>query len=231
MMLQFGPLAFAQPWILAALAALPLIWWLLRVTPPAPRSLNFPAIRLLFGLQPPEETPARTPWWLLLLRLMIAALIIAGLAGPLLNPVARLGGDGPLVLVIDDGWAAARNWRSRQASLEGLLAQAERESRPVAVLTTAPNPLDAPIAVSGLLTAAEARRQVQGLAPKPWPVDRPAAISALKDLRLDKGRAPARFRPARCPARPWRRLAPSDPAARKRWSGDHAPARPRWHDR
>jgi hypothetical protein len=90
------------------------------------------------------------------------------------------------VLVIDDGWAAARNWRSRQASLEGLLAQAERESRPVAVLTTAPNPLDAPIAVSGLLTAAEARRQVQGLAPKPWPVDRPAAISALKDLRLDK---------------------------------------------
>jgi hypothetical protein len=186
-MLQFGPLAFAQPWILAALAALPLIWWLLRVTPPAPRSLNFPAIRLLFGLQPPEETPARTPWWLLLLRLMIAALIIAGLAGPLLNPVARLAGSGPLVLVIDDGWAAARQWRGRQATLEGLLAQAEREGRPVALLTTAPNRLDAPIAVSGLLTAAEARRQVQGLAPKPWPVDRPAAIAALDDLRLDDG--------------------------------------------
>ncbi len=186
MMLQFGPLAFAQPWILAAMAALPLIWWLLRVTPPAPRSLTFPAIRLLLGLQPPEETPAHTPWWLLLLRLMIAALIIAGLAGPLLNPVARLAGDGPLVLVIDDGWAAARHWRGRQAILEGLLAQAEREGRPVAVLTTAPNRFDAPIAVSGLLTAAEARRQVQGLEPKPWPVDRPAAIAALKDLRLDR---------------------------------------------
>ena len=36
-MLQLGPLAFAQPWMLAALVALPLLWWLLRVTPPAPR--------------------------------------------------------------------------------------------------------------------------------------------------------------------------------------------------
>jgi len=56
-MLELGPLAFAQPWVLAALASLPLLWWLLRVTPPAPRLLRFPAIRLLFGLQPPEETP------------------------------------------------------------------------------------------------------------------------------------------------------------------------------
>jgi len=42
------------------------IWWLLRVTPPAPRQIAFPAIRLLLGLTPREETPARTPWWLIL---------------------------------------------------------------------------------------------------------------------------------------------------------------------
>ena len=29
---------FAAPWVLLALPALPLLWWLLRVTPPAPRS-------------------------------------------------------------------------------------------------------------------------------------------------------------------------------------------------
>ena len=42
---------FAAPWVLSRLLALPLLWWLLRVTPPAPRSQSFPAIRLLAGLQ------------------------------------------------------------------------------------------------------------------------------------------------------------------------------------
>ncbi len=183
-MLHLGPLAFAQPWILAALLVLPLLWWLLRVTPPAPRSLRFPAIRLLFGLLPPEETPARTPWWLLLLRLIVALLIVLGLAQPLLNPAARLGGSGPLMLVIDDGWAAARHWPAREAAIDGLLAQAERETRPVVLLTTAPGELDEPTAVSGLLTAGEARRRLQGVTPKPWPVDRAAALAALEGLDL-----------------------------------------------
>jgi hypothetical protein len=183
-MLHFGPLAFAQPWILTALLGLPLLWWLLRVTPPAPRTVRFPAIRLLFGLLPPEETPARTPWWLLLLRLIVALLIILGLAQPLLNPSARLSGSGPLMLVIDDGWAAARHWRARQIVMDALLAQAERESRAVVLLTTAPGELDEPTAVSGLLTASEARRRVQGLVPKPWPVDRAAALDALEGVDL-----------------------------------------------
>ena len=69
-------LAFISPWWLLALAALPILYWLLRVTPPAPRLTRFPAIRLLFALRPKEETPAQTPWWLLLLRLLIATLII-----------------------------------------------------------------------------------------------------------------------------------------------------------
>ena len=54
-----GALAILQPWWLAALAALPILYWLLRVTPPAPRHLRFPAIRLLLALQPKEETPGK----------------------------------------------------------------------------------------------------------------------------------------------------------------------------
>ncbi|MBO6905085.1 MAG: BatA domain-containing protein, partial [Parvibaculum sp.] len=49
-MLTLGPLAFASPWILLGLAALPAIWWLLRVSPPLPKRVRFPAIRLLVGL-------------------------------------------------------------------------------------------------------------------------------------------------------------------------------------
>jgi len=183
-MLGLGPLAFAQPWILLALAALPLIWLLLRVTPPAPRRQAFPAIRLLLGLRPPEETPARTPWWLILLRLAIAGLVILALARPLLNPATQLTGSGPLMLVIDDGWAAARHWQARRGVLDDLLGQAEHTGRPVLVLATAPDELERPPSATGLLPAAEARRLVQGLRPKPWPVDRAGALAAVQGLEL-----------------------------------------------
>src|SRR5215467_8071721 len=102
-MLALGSLVFASPWLLAALAALPIIWWLLRVTPPAPRRIVFPAIRLLLGLTPREETPARTPWWLILLRIVLAAVVILAVAHPLLNPQSRLASAGPILLVVDDG--------------------------------------------------------------------------------------------------------------------------------
>src|ERR1700732_266701 len=89
-MLDLGSLAFASPWLLAALGALPVIWWLLKATPPAPRRIAFPAIRLLLGLVPREETPARTPWWLILLRTVLAAIVIVALAHPVLSPQSRL---------------------------------------------------------------------------------------------------------------------------------------------
>src|SRR5215471_15987760 len=116
-MLALGSLAFVSPCLLVALMPLPIIWWLLRVTPPAPRRIEFPAIRLLLGLVPREETPARTPLWLILLRMVLAALVIGAVAHPLLNPRAHLAATGPILLVVDDGWAAARDWPMRQASL------------------------------------------------------------------------------------------------------------------
>ena len=52
------PIAFAAPWVLAGLAALPVLWWLLRVTPPRPETTTFPPLRLLLALRVEEETPA-----------------------------------------------------------------------------------------------------------------------------------------------------------------------------
>src|SRR5215471_17948951 len=102
-MLALGPLAFATPWLLVGLASLPVLWWLLRVTPPAPRRVRFPALRLLLGLAPREETPAKTPLWLILLRMALAALVILALAHPLLNPTAKLALTGTILVVVDDG--------------------------------------------------------------------------------------------------------------------------------
>src|SRR5215468_8080132 len=133
-MLALGSLAFASPWLLGALATLPIIWWLLRVTPPAPRRIAFPAIWLLLGLVPREETPARTPLWLILLRMVVAALIVLAVAHPLLHPHARLESTGPISVIVDDGWAAARDWPARRAALTELFAEAEREDRQVVLV-------------------------------------------------------------------------------------------------
>jgi len=182
MMLALGSLAFASPWLLVALAALPIIWWLLRVTPPAPRRIAFPAIRLLLGLAPREETPARTPLWLILLRVALAALVIIAAAHPLLNPQARISSTGPILVIVDDGWAAARDWPARQVALADLMAEAEREDRKVVLVTTAPPATNEPAPPLAPIRAADARAAVQALQPKPWPVDRHAVLARLEAL-------------------------------------------------
>ena len=183
-MLSLGPLAFTAPWLLVALVAVPLLWWLLRVTPPAPLRVRFPAVRLLFGLVAPNETTAKTPPWLIALRLLLATLAIVALAHPLWRPQAPVIGTGALVLVIDDGWAAAPDWPLRQAALDGVLAHAERGDRPVLLLTTAPDDRDGKVAAKGMMGAAEARAVVRALAPKPWSVDRARAREALRDVTI-----------------------------------------------
>ncbi len=176
-------LTFAQPWLLLPLALLPLLWWLLRATPPAPKRLGFPAIRLLFGLHPVEETPQRTPWWLLLLRLLVAALVILAFSRPLLNAAATLSSQSPLLVVVDDGWSAAPDWRERQTALDIQLAEAERSGVPVRLLRTAPGEAGEAPSVSGSMTAAQARSQLAGMQPRPWPLDREAATQALSSLQ------------------------------------------------
>jgi hypothetical protein len=176
--LDLGLIGFAQPWILAAAVVLPALWLLLRLTPPAPRRVAFPALFLL-RLDAPEETPARTPLWLLLLRLLIAALLILALAGPLLNPTPRLAGGGPLLLVVDDGWASAAGWERRLSTMTDLLSQADREGRAVAILRTAPSDEGEGEVTVQRLDARGALEQVAGWAPRPWPVARAAAADAL----------------------------------------------------
>ncbi len=171
---------FAAPFVLLALPALPLLWWLLRVTPPAPRTEIFPAVRLLAGLPTTEETPARTPWWLLLLRLVAAGAVIIGLAQPILRAGGSLAGVGPIVLVIDDGWAAAADWPQLMVAADTILDRANRETRPVRLLTTAPDAAGIAPALTGALPAAEMRARIAALRPKPWPPDRAAAARALQ---------------------------------------------------
>ena len=161
--MTLGPIAFTAPWLLAALIALPILWLLLRAIPPAPVKRLFPGVVLLLGLRDDDSVSDRTPWWLLLLRMLAVAAVIIGLAGPVLNPSERkTAADGPLLIAMDASWASAQSWPARISMLDTLLAEAGRNNRPVAIVRlTQP---EAPLFQS----AAAWRTRLPGLTPEAW---------------------------------------------------------------
>lgn len=178
-------LAFASPWLLTGLLALPVIWWLLRTTPPSPTRVAFPPTRILEDLINREKTPARSPWWLTLIRMAAAAAIIFALAEPVLNPTQlSTANNGRLVIVVDNGWAAAARWDARQATLERVIAGAEASSQPVMVLETvktgARNRLR-------FVDAGAARDVAAGVVPHPYAPDRAAALAQLDTALKSSG--------------------------------------------
>src|SRR6056297_180341 len=159
-----GPIGFAAPWLLVALAALPILWVLLRAVPPAPIRRRFPGVALLLGLSDDDSVTDRTPWWLLLMRMLAVAALIVGLAGPVLNPQQKsdTAAEGPLLILLDASRAAARDWPAQEALLDTMLAETGRAARPVAVMRLAePEP---PVFQS----AETWRSRLSGLAPAPW---------------------------------------------------------------
>ncbi|MGH7001804.1 MAG: BatA domain-containing protein, partial [Stellaceae bacterium] len=183
-MWSLGSIAFAAPWLLAGLAALPVLWWLLRVTPPAPKRVRFPALRLMLGLAPPEETPAKTPLWLILLRMVLATAVILALAQPLLNPRTPIAAAGPVVFAVDDGWGAARHWDDMRAALDRLIDQAGREGREIVIFGTADPPGGRAPSELSLLRPADARAVAANLQPLSWPDDRAQALARFERLGL-----------------------------------------------
>jgi Domain of unknown function (DUF4159)/Aerotolerance regulator N-terminal len=172
------PLGFAQPLVLLGLLSLPVLWWLLRLVPPRPRRVNFPPTRLLFEIAPKEETPSRTPWWLILLRLTLAALVIIAAAGPLWNPpLATANRGAPLLVMLDDGWGAAASWDARLRTADEILARADADNRGVAVLPLSDTARDLSLQVAGA-----ARVQIKQLKPKPHTIDRSEALPAIERL-------------------------------------------------
>ncbi len=172
------PIGFTSPLILLALVALPILWFLLRLVPPRPRRIQFAPTRLLLQIDPKEETPSRTPWWLTVLRLLLAALIIFAAAGPILNPpAATTRSSGPIVLLIDSGWASAAQWENRLYTANAIIARAEAENRPLALLATGKPAKDV-----SLLRPLEAREALRLLVPSPHAPNRNDVLAGLADI-------------------------------------------------
>ena len=169
------PLAFAAPFALAALIGLVALYWLLRVTPPRPRAETFPPLRLLLALANKETTPTKTPWPLLALRIATAAAIVLAMAGPIWNAVkASAGAKGALLVILDDGWAAAPTWDRRLAAAREGLREATSEGRLAAIL-----PVSEGGAEIAALDASNYAQRLNALRPAPYAPDRTLALPPI----------------------------------------------------
>jgi hypothetical protein len=181
-MFSLGLLTFLSPLLLAAVAAIPVIWWLLRVMPPRPRNVKFPGFFLLQGLTTDVKTASHTPWWLLLLRSLIVLLFILAMADPVMRLSAGLPGkDGAVMLAVDNGWASAANWPQRADKLQEFIGLAKRASRPVIFLPTAADAMDGKLHSYGPMDADEAREWAGHLKPMPWPANPAEAAKIAAD--------------------------------------------------
>ncbi len=159
---MIGAIGFLAPWLLLALVALPILWIILRAVPPAPIRRIFPGVTLLLGLKDEEQVSDRTPWWLLLLRMLAIAALIIGLAGPILNPRSDDIGRGPLLIAMDASWASAADWNARVSMVERILDDAQRTDRTTAIMN-----LGAPEQVT-FQSASDLRSTLAGLTPNAW---------------------------------------------------------------
>jgi len=183
MVTLFG-IGFSAPWLLVALAALPILWILLRAVPPAPIRRRFPGVALLLGLSDDESQTDKTPWWLLLLRMLAVAAVIIGFAGPVLNPKDDSAGSGPLLILIDGTWADARDWQRRIDRMDALLGDASRLGRQAAVVQLT----DLPQGDLPFLAADAWATRLSGFTPSAWQPDTEALeawIAALPDTGFD----------------------------------------------
>jgi hypothetical protein len=171
------PLAFTAPAILIALALLPAIWWLLRITPPRPRRLAYgPTRSVVSQIGSEKKTPSQSPWWLTALRLLLAGAVIVALAGPIYKPsTEEAPGDGPLLIIVENGWAAAPRWPAIVDTARRIIQRAEAANRPLSLLATAETakqdlaPAD----------AAEILIRLDALAPRPYTANHRALEQAL----------------------------------------------------
>lgn len=157
--MSFGALSLIAPLTLIGLLALPIVWLILRISPPAPKREIFPPLSILRGVETEEETPNATPIWLLLFRLLMVALAVFALSLPVLTR-DDAGENSALTLIIDDSAASAPVWNDLLDDARSRLRDAQRDNADVILVTSETEEAE-------VIPATEALQQLQRLQPRP----------------------------------------------------------------
>lgn len=180
----FSGFTFLNPWLLAGLAILPVIWWIIRLTPPSPKTVSFSAIQFLLQLKKDEKSTVSIPWWLLLLRLMIVTLIIVGLAAPVLNQPRTGDRAGPAVLIVDNGWTSTADWPQKIGTLTKLVSEFSQQQRLIYIIPTIAREESSPVELAPLKPDEIEKLDLSiELKPRPWDLDRTVLDKLLPEIQ------------------------------------------------
>lgn len=175
---------FLTPLALIGLVALPVIYWLVKATPPPPKEQAYPSLQILRRLRPGRSDTARSPLWLLVLRLLAVALLVLGLSQPIwLGRDVSLKPSQDLVLVLDNGWAAVPHWQERLRAARSLAERRFRAGHEVTLLLSAPDADGSMAAPFTTRDRARFEERLLALVPQSWPEDRAQSAKQIDALR------------------------------------------------
>lgn len=172
-----------MPLALLGLLVLPALWWILRALPAPFKRQILPSTALLENIQSTEETPDRTPWWIILFRALIVTVAILGLSQPSFSPLERsdTSSNDSVLIVIDDGWPSAPQW---DRFIQTALSQLRKLPTDTSVyLHSTTNRSDALNPVERLLPQ-EAIQILSNFEPVGWIPDRVNAVNRLESARI-----------------------------------------------
>ena len=183
-----SPVDFTNPWMLGVLPpALLIFWMVMRSVPPRPKEEDFPFINLLFDLESDEQEADKMPWWQRAVNLGAVSAIAIAAAGPHLNQTPNFEGDGPVLIALDNGFAAAPDWNARVEEATDIIRHAHNQNRDIIILPTAAPDTGTSIVHSGAMDARAALDYLHALQPQSWSVNYGDSIEALETLDGDFG--------------------------------------------
>lgn len=177
-------ITFLNPWLLAAFITLPLLYFVLRMLPPPPKDIVLATTRFLEKLTTQKRTTSKTPWWILLLRMLILACFILAFAHPVIKPDQEIRISNPLLLVLDNDWAAAQNWDQIRDSAANVIATAADADIPVALALTTPAIGQTNPRLFPLEDAQSALNRLPSLTPMPYEGTPDELVGLLNDSPL-----------------------------------------------
>ncbi len=120
----FKTIGFINPYALWGLLSIPIIYYVVRSFPPAPKTFEFSSIYLLKSFNTKITTKSNCPLWLLIFRIFLILLLIAYYSKPYLDK-SKINKDIENYVVYTDlGWSLASEWNKYKNTIHNIMLEA-----------------------------------------------------------------------------------------------------------
>ena len=127
-------LAFSNHLALIGLFALPLVFYIIKLLPPAPKKMFFSSFYLIKSMEKVSVTKKNVPIWLLIYRIILITLIILFFSAPYLNIMNKKNTSNTIknyVIIADIGWSMSKEWDKFKKIVSEISVEAEKKNKKI----------------------------------------------------------------------------------------------------